>query len=642
MYLSNSMISSTEGHRCVAIIGSGPRGLAVLERIAARLLEEPPKDALTIFLFDSGHIGTGRIWRKGQPDWFVMNTVADEVSAFSGPLDEGTIRPGAGPSLAEWWKKTDPSYPGENSYAPRALYGRYMEYVLTTIERFLPANAVLVKINSEVVELLIDNGRCDIKLKGGEIVVADRVVLTTGHSTNNPTSPEQDLISFSIENNLKYIKSDSAADMPLEELNSSNKIYIVGQGLSFFDVISSLTEGRGGKFIESDNGTLSYLKSGSEPEIFSGSRSGMVIPGRGKNQKHANYRYSSVIFTSTKVHSLKLRKPISFLEDVFPLISAEINFIFYKTLIKNNCGLEASKVFENRVSQQSSEKISIEDLRQLAKEYLTDMPDPVDLDEISRPFHNQLFESPFDFEKKLISVLERDIGFSMEGNIDSPIKAALDVIRDSRGLIRDLVDFGGLTPTSHKTEFIDWYVPRSAFLSAGPPLYRIRQTIALIKSGVLKIVGPAATVKKSVDLRKFHVYSPAVKGSSQHVDTIIDARVPVMDLLNDESPLTTNLLKRGYWTPFINSHIGDVYQTGGVDVTRAPFHPIDRSGVPVKELYVLGIPSEHTRWFMQAGSSRPGFWTDFFVDADAIAADLVELKIISSEHLSNRQTLEYS
>jgi methylaspartate mutase epsilon subunit len=38
-------------------------------------------------------------------------------------------------------------------------------------------------------------------------------------------------------------------------------------------------------------------------------------------------------------------------------------------------------------------------------------------------------------------------------------------------------------------------------------------------------------------------------------------------------------------------------------------------------MYVLGIPTEHTRWFTQVGSGRPGAWGEFTCDADAIAAD---------------------
>lgn len=45
-------------------------------------------------------------------------------------------------------------------------------------------------------------------------------------------------------------------------------------------------------------------------------------------------------------------------------------------------------------------------------------------------------------------------------------------------------------------------------------------------------------------------------------------------------------------------------------------------------MYVLGIPTESTRWFMQVGIGRPGPWGEFFRDADAIAmAALSELEL---------------
>ncbi len=61
--------------------------------------------------------------------------------------------------------------------------------------------------------------------------------------------------------------------------------------------------------------------------------------------------------------------------------------------------------------------------------------------------------------------------------------------------------------------------------------------------------------------------------------------------------------------------------TGGLEVTDSPFHVVDAHGVPRPDLYALGIPTEHTRWFTQVGSSRPGVSTLFYRDADAIAQD---------------------
>jgi hypothetical protein len=110
-----------------------------------------------------------------------------------------------------------------------------------------------------------------------------------------------------------------------------------------------------------------------------------------------------------------------------------------------------------------------------------------------------------------------------------------------------------------------------------------------------------------------------VASSAVEVTALVDARIPIPNVDVDTAPLSENLRRKGYWTNFINSDGKDSCVTGGVAVTPAPFHPIARNGLPIRELYVLGIPSEHTRWFMQAGSSRPGFWTDFVNDANAIA-----------------------
>lgn len=40
-------------------------------------------------------------------------------------------------------------------------------------------------------------------------------------------------------------------------------------------------------------------------------------------------------------------------------------------------------------------------------------------------------------------------------------------------------------------------------------------------------------------------------------------------------------------------------------------------------LYVLGIPSEHTRWFTQVVATGPSSWSDFMQDADAVAEDIL-------------------
>ena len=62
-------------------------------------------------------------------------------------------------------------------------------------------------------------------------------------------------------------------------------VIIRGLGLSFFDLMSRLTEGRGGQFQKAPDGLLVYHPSGREPHIFAGSRRGFPYRAKGRNQK---------------------------------------------------------------------------------------------------------------------------------------------------------------------------------------------------------------------------------------------------------------------------------------------------------------------------------------------------------------------
>ena len=61
----------------------------VVERLASRLAEEDSCRPIEIDLIDAVEVGAGRIFRTDQPDWFLMNTMAGMVSAFSGGAGRG-------------------------------------------------------------------------------------------------------------------------------------------------------------------------------------------------------------------------------------------------------------------------------------------------------------------------------------------------------------------------------------------------------------------------------------------------------------------------------------------------------------------------------------------------------------------------
>ena len=82
----------------IALVGGGPRGVSLLERVVSALAERADPDAtrIDVYLIDDVEVGAGRVWRTDQTRELCMNTLADAVTLFT---DEsvhmaGTVRPG--------------------------------------------------------------------------------------------------------------------------------------------------------------------------------------------------------------------------------------------------------------------------------------------------------------------------------------------------------------------------------------------------------------------------------------------------------------------------------------------------------------------------------------------------------------------
>ena len=139
----------------VAIIGMGPRGLSVLERLCANHEEFKPDMDIIIHVVDPYLPGSGKVWRTDQSRHLLMNTVASQITLFTDPSVEciGPITPG--PTLYEWAKfnvmtnSCDAYTPyvleeaaklTPNSYPTRAFYGYYLQWIYKYIDSNKPDN----------------------------------------------------------------------------------------------------------------------------------------------------------------------------------------------------------------------------------------------------------------------------------------------------------------------------------------------------------------------------------------------------------------------------------------------------------------------------------------------------------------------
>lgn len=193
------------------------------------------------------------------------------------------------------------------------------------------------------------------------------------------------------------------------------------------------------------------------------------------------------------------------------------------------------------------------------------------------------------------------------------------MLRDLRNEIRLVVDHGGITGTSYRDELARWYSPLNAFLSIGPPLRRIEEMIALLEAGVLRVLGPGIRVQGDPAGAVFMVDASEVPAPAVPVTTLIEARIPDIDLTRTTNPLLQYLMATGQCTTYrIPDEGAEPFDSGGLAVTERPYHVVDTAGRPHARRFAYGVPTEYVHWVTAAGI-RPGVGSVTLEDSDAIA-----------------------
>ncbi|MFD7411153.1 FAD/NAD(P)-binding protein [Kitasatospora purpeofusca] len=652
-----------DSHLQICVIGAGPRGLSVLERLCANERSSPSGATVTVHVVDPAPPGAGRVWRTDQSRHLLMNTVASQITVYTDDSVriDGPVEPG--PSLYEWAKSLapegspdaaphrEPDRPpgripvhagpgpdgpdpaalaeaaalGPNTYPTRAFYGHYLHAAFRAVVAAAPPT-VTVRVHRSRAVAMADahgfpGGPQGVRLEDGtRLNRLDAIVLAQGHLPARPTPREARTASLARIHHLDYITPANPADVHVTA-RPGQTVLLRGLGLNFFDHMALFTLGRGGRFEPTDGG-LVYRPSGAEPRLYATSRRGIPYHARGENEKGAYGRHLPRLLTTEVVAELRERTrtggPVRFATDLWPLVSREVEAVYYGALLTARARGAEREAFTDRFLT-ADDPAAVLDLHGIPE------ADRWSWDRLSRPYAGREFTDRADFRGWLLDHLRQDVAEARAGNLSGPLKAALDVLRDLRNEIRMAVDHSGIAGDSYRDDLDGWYTPLNAFLSIGPPVERIEQLIALIEAGVVELLGPGTEIRIDPVDPAFAAHSTAVPGPTVRASVLVEARLPEPDLRRTDDPLLRHLLDTEQCATYrIPGPAGTGYPTGGLSVTERPYRLLDARGRAHPRRFAYGVPTESVHWVTAAGI-RPGVDSVTLGDSDAIARAVLAL-----------------
>ncbi len=593
--------------RTVAIIGFGSRGLGVLERIVALAAAE--QTAIRVDVIDPAGTGAG-VHDTGQPDYLLLNTTCGQISMFPDRLSVGAPTAGDGPSLYDWavarglrlapdgfsvgatGRELRPT-----DFLPRRVLGDYLGWFFEHLTQTMSKTVKLVTHRTEAVDLsTAAAGGLVVELADGASVPADYAFLTTGYTPN--AAPHTDGL--------------IAEPYPLPErlaaIAPGQTVAVGGFGLSAMDVISCLTVGRGGRF-RRDQGDVAYLPGGGEPRIVMYSRSG--VPCRARPQvTRFEISYDPLVFTPAAVDALRAAKggaALDFDADIMPLILTEMR-VAYRRCQARCEGPEAERALVDELRATPAVEARLDELDAERGRF--------DARATFAGDAGILLGDAAAYQRWFCDTLRRDLGEGLLGFAWSPVKAALDIIRELRDTVRYVADFAGLTPAS-RDDFYRRVVPLMNRAVVGPQYERHAELLALIAAGLLEVpLGPAPCIESDAGhwtLTSTRLASPA----RREADWLVPAQVPLPAVRDSASPLLSALARKGCIRP---SRPGSAL-VPGIDVDRDQ-HPLGADGRPNPRVWVLGPLCEGATFYNNLVPS-PGVYSRPVADAHRCAAAML-------------------
>ena len=606
----------------IAIVGLGPWGVCALERVVTTARQElPPGLDVAVHVIEPGTPGSG-VYDVGQPDYLVLNNPCGELSLY--PFETEADQPCYAVGLYDWAVARGYRWVGErcaidptgrpiepHHFLPRRLMGEYLQWFYRALLAGAPPSVHIVHHPTAAIDMVARrDGSEEVRLANGGTVVADHVIVTSGHTANEqPLASGRDLDPYPVG---AYVDS----------IPAKASVAVSGMGLVAVDVVTALTLGRGGEFVDQGTG-LRYRPSGREPVVQLYCRSGLPFTAKSVTGKDRTDVYKPVICTPAALDALSGRpdgrkRLVDVRSELLPLLFGEMYARYYaQAAFQADGTVAAGAAVRERLRTAWSEARFEKELARLADRFGS-------FDAEALFFgHQPNYSGSDDYEQFVYQSLADDLREAEVPDGASPIKSAAQVFRIFRDAMRSVVELGGLSLDSY-LDFNADICSRIHRLVAGPPALRSRQLLALMDAGIVRApYGPAparglAAAAAPGAAPRTRISSTAFEQPrTADVDVMIRGHIEEPRIAGSASLLLTRLYDRGRVSQF---RYGDV-AVGSVDLTPDS-HPIDIDGRPQLRISMFGVLTEGVRHFTQYIPS-PRSRMRAFEDVGACVAEIL-------------------
>ncbi len=549
-------------------------------------------------VIEPGTPGSG-IYDVTQPDYLVLNNPCGQLSLY--PFASEADQPEYGVGLYDWAVARGYRWVGDrcaidpagrpiepHHFLPRRLMGEYLQWFYRALVAAAPPGMSIAHHPASAVDLISrrDGGE-DVRLSDGRVLAVDHVIVTSGHTANQEAgeggSRPRELSPYPV---APYV----------EALPDGATVAVTGMGLVAIDVVTALTVGRGGEFVE-DGNALRYRPSGREPVVSLYSRSGLPFTAKSVTGIDRAGVYKPLICTPLALDALSgrsngRRRLVDVRGELLPMLFGEMYARYYAQVAFQQDSLEAARDVRRRLRAAWDEgRFDAEVVR------LRDRFGRFDPRELFFG-HQPMYHSSGDYERYVYGALADDLREAEVPDGASPVKSAAEVLRIFRDPMRSVVEQGGLSLDSY-LDFNADIRSRIHRLVAGPPALRSRQLLALMDAGVLRApFGPAPAIGPKMNgrhprLARTRISSTAFEQAHMaDVDVVIRGHLEEPRIDGSASQLLARLYERGRVSQF---RYGAV-TVGSVDLTPDS-HPIDLDGRPQPRIWMFGVLTEGVRHF---------------------------------------------